>query len=579
MVKDTIQGRIMRSLIILMLAVLFLSGLSLYTVFDMTNTFQTSSQALEDNRNMLFDIRLKLEQAAVVYEAGTSGKNDSKQFADAKKVKVAFNAAADHLIETQKGRPWSPKTEFLKVSFETLESSAVPTQRDAFQKHLAEIRSEVNSIQDQMTAAAEIETFANVRYLAMLIAAVAFATIVIPAGTFWLTTQKINGDLTTFVQSLYDFSEQNDETSEVLRLASQSLSAASTEQAAAVHESVSSITEMRSMLGETGNHVREVQTLTATMNQNAQDGSTIMARMESAMIAIEQANRQLESFEEILQSIRGKTTVINDIVFKTQLLSFNASIEAARAGQYGRGFAVVAEEVGKLAQMSGDASKEIDQLLGHSQDRVVKIVEAVQARVSDGKEVTSDASKRFSEIARQIATITEKVNQVGDASSEQARGVDETARAMDQMNNAATDNRTSSEEIFKVAEKLRDLSTKIRGVTEGIRRFVREHKQTEPTRFDEIAEVATFADVLAPTPEPVPVELDDNFEFAKPAVVHKRGDAILNIVDRLAQKRALGKLVPTPPIDQISADDPSFRASGQPEVKQSEVVSNARRTR
>ncbi len=571
--KDTIQGRIMRALIILMLAVLFLSGLSLYTVFDMTNSFRTSTQTLEDNRNMLFNIRSKLEQAALIFDQASTGKADSKQFADAKKVKVAFLAVADHLIETQKGKTWSADTELLKASFETLESVAVPAQRDVFQKQVIELQSKTDSIQAQMTEAAEVEIFANVRYLAILIASVAFGTIVIPAGTFWLTTQKINVDLKSFVKSLYDFSEQNDETSEALRLASQTLSAASTEQAAAVQETVSSITEMRSMLGETGNHVREVQTLTATMNQNAQDGSTIMARMESAMVAIEQANRQLESFEEILQSIRGKTQVINDIVFKTQLLSFNASIEAARAGQYGRGFAVVAEEVGKLAQMSGDASKEIDQLLGHSQDRVVKIVEAVKERVSDGKEVTSAASKRFSEIARQIATISDKVNQVGDASSEQARGVDETARAMDQMNNAATDNRTSSEEIFKVAEKLRELSAEIRGVTEGIRRFVREQKQTEPEHFEEVVEVITIAATPVPT-----TTFDHDFEFAKP-VVKQNGDAILNIVDRLAQKRALGKLVPAPPIDEISADDPSFRASGQPEIKQSGAVSNARRTR
>ncbi len=559
----------MRALIILMLAVMFLSGLSLYTIFDMTNTFHTSTQKLEENRVIINVLKLDLQNAAYVFDAAANGKNDSKQFADAKKVKVAFLAAADQLIETQKGKPWSGKTELLKASFETLESVAVPTQKDLLQRRVLELHSAIDSIQSQMSEAAEAEIFSNVQYLALLIAAVAFGTIVIPAGTFWLTTQKINVDLTSFVQSLYDFSGQNDETSEALRSASQSLSAASTEQAAAVQETVSSITQMRSMLGETGNHVREVQTLTATMNQNAQDGSTIMARMESAMVAIEQANRQLESFEEILQSIRGKTQVINDIVFKTQLLSFNASIEAARAGQYGRGFAVVAEEVGKLAQMSGDASKEIDQLLGHSQDRVVKIVEAVQARVSDGKEVTSDASKRFSEIARQIATITEKINQVGDASSEQARGVDETARAMDQMNNSASDNRTSSEEIFKVAEKLRDLSTKIRGVTEGIRRFVREQKHSETVVYEEeaVQEVAVR----------VPAAYVDDFEFEQSAVVQPNNDAILNIVDRLAQKRALGKLVAAAPIDQISADDPSFRSGGPIEVKPSEAVSNARR--
>ncbi|MHA0111674.1 methyl-accepting chemotaxis protein, partial [Klebsiella pneumoniae] len=80
----------------------------------------------------------------------------------------------------------------------------------------------------------------------------------------------------------------------------------------------------------------------------------------------EDANSQLQSISNIIGEISAKTNIINDIVFKTQLLSFNASIEAARAGQHGRGFAVVAEEVGNLAQMSGNAAKEIRALLEDS---------------------------------------------------------------------------------------------------------------------------------------------------------------------------------------------------------------------
>ncbi len=163
-------------------------------------------------------------------------------------------------------------------------------------------------------------------------------------------------------------------------------------------------------------------------------------------------------FEEIIHSIKEKTQIINDIVFKTQLLSFNASIEAARAGQYGRGFAVVAEEVGKLAQMSGSASKEIDQLLADSQKRVTQIVDAVQHRVRDGKEVSGEALKRFNEIAKQIVTISDKVNQVGEATLEQEGGVEQTARAMDQMDETALHNKKGAEQMFKIAERVRQLS-------------------------------------------------------------------------------------------------------------------------
>lgn len=539
----------MRSLIILMMAVLFLSGLSLFTIFDATATFRDASHKLDLQRNHVFEVKFALEQAAVSFDASIAGKTDSKQSLQLKKAKASFLAAVDQLRIDQSSRPWLSKVELMKTSFELLEPLAVPSQKEAYEKQLNKLRASIDGIQNEMTDSSEFEVFESVRYLVYLIAAVAFGTIVIPAGTFWLTTQKINSDLSSFVHLLYDFSAQNDETSEELRSASQSLSSSSSEQSASVQQSVSAITEMRSMLGQTGNHVREVQNLTSAMNQKAQDGSQIMARMESSMAAIEQANHQLESFEEILQSIRGKTQVINDIVFKTQLLSFNASIEAARAGQYGRGFAVVAEEVGKLAQMSGDASKEIDQLLGHSQDRVVKIVEAVQERVSEGKGVTGEASKRFSDFARQVSIITEKINQVGDASAEQAGGVEQTARAMDQMNTSATENRASSDEIYQVAEKLRDLSIKIRGVTEGIRRFVREENSDAPA---------------TPRKEVALAETDEGFEVEVKDTPNANSAGILNIVERLTLQKGneLQKIPKLKTADSITADDPSFRKQG-----------------
>lgn len=305
----------------------------------------------------------------------------------------------------------------------------------------------------------------------LMVLAVGFGGMVFFASLIWVGGQGLNRELTQYVKSLHQLSQENDQTSENLKGASHNLSSASGEQSAAVQESVASIAEIRSMLAQTSGHVREVQSLTSTVNQRTQEGSQIMAKMESAMAAVEQANGQLQSFEAMIRSIREKTQIINDIVFKTQLLSFNASIEAAHAGQYGRGFAVVAEEVGKLAQLSGDASKEIDQLLNDSQMRVVQIVEQVQERVRDGKLVSDDALKCFGEIAKQIVTIADKINQVGEATLEQEGGVEQTARAMDQMDETTLENKKASEEIFKVAERVRHLSSEIRQVTSGIRGF------------------------------------------------------------------------------------------------------------
>lgn len=67
--------------------------------------------------------------------------------------------------------------------------------------------------------------------------------------------------------------------------------------------------------------------------------------------------------------------MINEIVFQTKLLSFNATVEAARAGENGKGFSVVAVEIGKLEQISGNAAKEISELLYNSTKPVSETIE------------------------------------------------------------------------------------------------------------------------------------------------------------------------------------------------------------
>lgn len=117
----------------------------------------------------------------------------------------------------------------------------------------------------------------------------------------------------------------------------------------------------------------------------AHDGKTATEEMINAIQMIREAankisnqtaqsNAEIQEIISIFNEISTKTNVINDIVFQTKLLSFNASVEAARAGEQGKGFAVVAEEVGKLAEMSGNSSKEISELLARSSHKVEAII-------------------------------------------------------------------------------------------------------------------------------------------------------------------------------------------------------------
>ncbi len=529
----------------LLMAVFLLSGLSLYTIYDAQNSFRIAHQEINRSREHFFDLRLSIDRAFVAFEGIGNGKSDAdaKQLESISRAKTNFSMQLDELNREYPTVATSSTLESLKKGFEEAETFG----RDAKLRadKFGTLKRSLEELQDGVTSVHERALLDGISTLVYLIISMAIGVLIVPTGAFWLITQRINKDLLAFIRTLFKFSEQNDETSEALRLASEELSTASGQQSAAVQQTVSSITEIRSMLGETENHIREVQMLTATMTEKTLDGSQIMARMETSMQAIEQSNSQLASFEEIIQSIRGKTRVINDIVFKTQLLSFNASIEAARAGQYGRGFAVVAEEVGKLAQLSGDASKEIDSLLGTSQDRVVKIVESVEERVTDGKEVSEEALRTFREIARQISVIADKINQVGVAAVEQAGGVEQTARAMDQMNETAHKNKQGSEQILHVSDRVRDLSVRIREVTEGIRQFVREENSSSTDSVDELFETAHSELSEPASPPPAPRNSIDD-------------EAVLKIVNRLSQKQNVAKLHVSK-VSDMNADDPSFR--------------------
>lgn len=287
-------------------------------------------------------------------------------------------------------------------------------------------------------------------------------------------TNKIVDSITNMISKLKQRVDTSLETSDRLTSVSNDLSAGATEQAAAVQETVASMTEMTSMINQTATHVKESEELAKEVNGKTQEGFEIMSNMVQSMESIQQANEQLHSMTQIINEIAEKTKVINDIVFKTQLLSFNASIEAARAGQHGRGFAVVAEEVGNLAQMSGNAANEIADLINKSQQQVNEIVESTKVRVTEGQEVSGRAMETFNEIANEVEIIAQKVKSIQDATKEQEEGVQQVSITMKQIDETTQQNSSlanmalkHSDEVKEEAYKLEEIMNQVRSIVVG----------------------------------------------------------------------------------------------------------------
>lgn len=276
-------------------------------------------------------------------------------------------------------------------------------------------------------------------------------------SAFWISSRMSN-QMVAVTTRLKVGADETSQTAVKLQDCAKELALCSNEQAVAVQETVAAMEEMHSMIGQATSYISDSLSSTKRVSDRTDEGTQIMAKMVEAMASIQEANSQLQNMTNIISEISAKTNVINDIVFKTQLLSFNASIEAARAGQHGRGFAVVAEEVGNLAQMSGAAAKEIKVLLDDSQKQVTHIVEITKTRSEDGQEVFKRAQKTFEDIALEIRAVTQQIESVNIAAQEQANGVEQTTQSMRRLDDATTRSARMGEQVSGAASTLTEQS-------------------------------------------------------------------------------------------------------------------------
>jgi methyl-accepting chemotaxis protein len=271
--------------------------------------------------------------------------------------------------------------------------------------------------------------------------------------------------------------------------ASTELSEAATEQAAALQETASAVDEINAMVGKNAESA-EKGTQSSQMSQDAANkGREAVQKMLESMAQInesstslsnqtEENNKKISEIVKVISEIGEKTKVINEIVFQTKLLSFNASVEAARAGEHGKGFAVVAEEVGKLAEMSGSASKEISEMLNASVGQVSTIIDQAQSqfktlitqsqgKVEEGVRRAEYCDQVLGEIIKNVEETASVTVEIAAASKEQAHGIQEISRAMAQMDQVTQQNSAVAQQSSASAHDLQVQSTELeRSVTE-----------------------------------------------------------------------------------------------------------------
>ena len=212
---------------------------------------------------------------------------------------------------------------------------------------------------------------------------------------------------------------------------------------------------------------------------STQDGKTMLENAVSQMLQVELSAKNVQQAANELNlssdKIKDIVAMISGIAGQTNLLALNAAIEAARAGEQGRGFSVVAEEVRRLAEQSGQATRQISALIAKNTTNIQDVVDTLDNALGDvGYGVTA------------VKTAGQKFIAIDDLVNNVAQQVTHISTALEEHN---TNNKHISESVIRV----RDISEDIAGQSQTVSAATEE----QIASMHEIADASKALTVMA----------------------------------------------------------------------------------
>ncbi len=240
-------------------------------------------------------------------------------------------------------------------------------------------------------------------------------------------------DLRQIINNIKGGTDQLVEATNQISMGNQDLSQRTSEQASSLEEIASTIEESTATINQNAENSEQARDTSYQASKLAEEGGSVV---EDAVTSIMEINDSSKKIGEII-------SVINDIAFQTNLLALNAAVEAARAGEQGRGFAVVAGEVRNLAQRSGNAAKEIEDLIKDS----VNKIEA-------GTNLVNKSGESIREIIESVNNVAKIIAEITAASEEQRQGMGQINTAITEMDTLTQNNASLVEETASASEEM-----------------------------------------------------------------------------------------------------------------------------
>jgi len=255
------------------------------------------------------------------------------------------------------------------------------------------------------------------------------------------------------------------------------------EQTESVNKSSSAIEEMTA----------NINSVTRTLAENKKNVDTLTEASENGRNGLQAVAQEIQEIANESEGLLEINSVMNNIASQTNLLSMNAAIEAAHAGEAGRGFAVVADEIRKLAESSGKQSK-----------TTATMLKKIKASIDNITKSSNEVLERFGAIDSSVKTVTEHEQNIFAAMQEQEIGGKQILESIGRLRDITSSVKKGSDSMAESGEALVE-------ETDG---FIKTSKETVDGMNEIMSGISLISDSVNHVNE-MSLENNKNFESLK----------------------------------------------------------------